>query len=437
MGEHRNDIGAALIGVGGACWVGAIVADGSNAMGWLSVPSIVLFIAGAACLLAAVWAFSGPPHRGEGTVAGHHELAPALSASDGRDLALSLQGELEEASDAIGRARGRGQWWFQSEAPPATVWAQREPELRTHGEHFHKPVRDAYRKVEQHNRDARLRQEAEYEFVGREHPGPTMEVSAADNDDLVRTTGVIKHALDRLSELASERRDSETPAVVTDEHRDALRTALDRAERAIVAQRPRDQSDPLLREMFVAHFPDLDGRLVEWDRRAEQTQAAPWALRDALDQQLAQRGLDQPPYNRPGILEGFAAIIGMRSIAGTLGEALPPVIGTPAALLLAFASDAHHTGYVEFNPSTSGTNARVISWEGSEYPRGQFNARAEALIPPLHELLTEAQGWPGAAAIRSTLDAREAFPVDDVLAAIRRELVRPRFAVVAGCPGCE
>jgi hypothetical protein len=135
--------------------------------------------------------------------------SPVTEASP-RDLALSLAAELVEAADLVGVAVQRGQWWLPSEAAPRAVWNARERELRAFGERFHKPVRDAYRKLAQNNRRAAQGEAAEYRAIGGELTEPGRELSDADRAALEATRGLISHALERLGELESMTRHSGT-----------------------------------------------------------------------------------------------------------------------------------------------------------------------------------------------------------------------------------
>lgn len=57
MGERRNHAGGALLGLAGLCWVSTVIADGTQTLGWDSLPSVLLLIAGGLCLLGSLWAF--------------------------------------------------------------------------------------------------------------------------------------------------------------------------------------------------------------------------------------------------------------------------------------------------------------------------------------------------------------------------------------------
>jgi hypothetical protein len=138
-------------------------------------------------------------------VVAHLRSVPATpgTQADARDLALSLAAELEEAVDLVGVAVERGKWWLPSEAAPRAAWNAREPELRGFGGRFHKPVRDAYRKLAQHNLKAAQAEAAEYRAIGGELTEPGRELSDVDRAALEATRGVISHALERIAELES------------------------------------------------------------------------------------------------------------------------------------------------------------------------------------------------------------------------------------------
>lgn len=57
MGERRNHAAAALLGVAGLCWVSTVIADGTHALAWGSLPSVVLLTVGLLCLIGSLWAF--------------------------------------------------------------------------------------------------------------------------------------------------------------------------------------------------------------------------------------------------------------------------------------------------------------------------------------------------------------------------------------------
>jgi hypothetical protein len=354
----------------------------------------------------------------------------APSQPDARDVALSLAAELEEGADRVGLAAQRGWWWLPSEAVPRSVWSAREAELRAFGEHFHKPVRDAYRKLAQHDRRAAQGEAAEYNAIGGELTQPGRQLTDEDRAALEETRGVIAHALERLSELGSLDGDQR---LVTEEHRDGLRAALNRAQWAVERRSARDEEEPLVHEMFALHFPELERRLTDWDETAHRNVCAPVALKKALGDWLSKRALDQPPYTPVVIADAIGAIIGQRALAGKLGDPVPPAVGDAAVWR---AWDNGRVGMADFNPATTAQNAVAIHMEGAEYPAEGFTARVEGLLAPLHELLAEAQDWAEAAEIRPAADALAAFPAGELIEDLKRAQVRPRMSIVDGCPGC-
>ena len=74
VGERRNHLGGALLGIAGLCWVSTVIADGTGTLGWFSLPSVLLFVAGVLCLGGALWAFG----VGGNIRAGTASKAPSL-----------------------------------------------------------------------------------------------------------------------------------------------------------------------------------------------------------------------------------------------------------------------------------------------------------------------------------------------------------------------
>ncbi len=421
--ERRNHIGGALIGAGAACWIAAVIVDTSEK--FLNLASVGLWLAGVVCLAGAAVMFRG----------GHDQPRAPASTPVAGDVALSLQGELEEAADTIGHALERGRWWLPSDAPPRTVWEQRDAQLRTFGERFHKPVRDAYRKVEQHNREAQQREAAEYNAVGGELTGAGRALSDADRGELEVTRGVVAHALDRLSELAA--RDGDLAAVATLEHRDALRQMLQAAQTAVEGGQPVGDGDHLEREMFAAHFADLDTQLRSWDATVRRDGSAFGQLREAIVGKLRDRQVNHAPYALDGTADGIATIVARRALAGTLGDPLPPAFAEGASVWRAFANDHVMYGMVDFNPYSVNTEQRTLLFEREDYPPGPFPERVAELLGPLYEVLTEAQTWEQAREIPAAREALQAFPRDALVDDLRKAQLRPNLPTAPGCHGCD
>ena len=118
-----------------------------------------------------------------------------------------------------------------------------------------------------------------------------------------------------------------------------------------------------MRDMFKAHFPELDERLTQWDQAVTRNTSAPWNLEAAIEAKLTERGLDQVPYQAANIVEGLAVVTAERSLAGTLAEPLPPAVGDPAALWRGWASDHWMAGMVDFNPRSTTAQGNVLLME--------------------------------------------------------------------------
>jgi hypothetical protein len=57
MERYRGDLGGALVAVGGACWIGAVLAVAGRTLSWTSAYAIGLVAAGFVCLVGAIGAF--------------------------------------------------------------------------------------------------------------------------------------------------------------------------------------------------------------------------------------------------------------------------------------------------------------------------------------------------------------------------------------------
>lgn len=57
MEPYRGDLGGALLAVGGACWISAVLAVAGKSLSWTSAYAIGLVLAGLVCLIGATAAF--------------------------------------------------------------------------------------------------------------------------------------------------------------------------------------------------------------------------------------------------------------------------------------------------------------------------------------------------------------------------------------------
>jgi hypothetical protein len=122
------------------------------------------------------------------------------AVKDVHHLAHGLDNELEKALDRLEHAADRGQMWRPSEAAPDDFWESHEGDLRSMGRHYHKPVREAYRKMADLNELARTRAATQ----PRQSSGPPAargELTDGDRRRLEDAGQAVNHALDRLREL--------------------------------------------------------------------------------------------------------------------------------------------------------------------------------------------------------------------------------------------
>jgi hypothetical protein len=119
------------------------------------------------------------------------------AVKDVHQLAHGLDHELEKALDRLEHAEDNGHMWRPSEAPSEDFWESHDGDLRRLGWHFHRPVRDAYRKVADLNDLARQRAAPASTDAGR--PGP--DLSAGDRRRLHEAGEAVNEALERLQEL--------------------------------------------------------------------------------------------------------------------------------------------------------------------------------------------------------------------------------------------
>jgi hypothetical protein len=122
------------------------------------------------------------------------------AVKDVHHLAHGLDNELEKALDRLEHAADRGDMWQPSEAAPDDFWESHDGDLRSMGRHYHKPVRDAYRKMADLNELARKRA-ATQPRPSSGAPAARGELTDGDRRRLEDASQAVNHALDRLREL--------------------------------------------------------------------------------------------------------------------------------------------------------------------------------------------------------------------------------------------
>lgn len=151
---------------------------------------------------------SETPPDGLGDLIRVHRAPPsglAGSAVSDRAMANLLMGELEESLDIIGEALASEYLWSANVSLPSGRWRQYEDRIAELGPETHKPVRDAYRKLDRARHWARERH-AEGEHTGVIVASPSewgRSLGEAGRGYLEGVRGVVRHAIDALHRIDS------------------------------------------------------------------------------------------------------------------------------------------------------------------------------------------------------------------------------------------
>jgi hypothetical protein len=120
------------------------------------------------------------------------------AVKDVHELAHGLDSELEKALGHLENAADRGRMWTPAEEPPASFWRSHDDDLRTFGSRYHRPVRQAYRRMADLNELAR---ERAGDVAGARAPRELNDLSPADRRRLDAANEAVIQALERLREL--------------------------------------------------------------------------------------------------------------------------------------------------------------------------------------------------------------------------------------------
>jgi hypothetical protein len=135
----------------------------------------------------------------------------AAGVTAGRDSSTALGSvakllieELEVSVDMINTALREGSYWGATWGLPSRRWGERANRERVahERESLDKPVRDAYRKIDEINRGAQRRQ-AEVQTGAILEDGQGLDLTDGDRAYLRDHLGVIQHAIDTLSGASS------------------------------------------------------------------------------------------------------------------------------------------------------------------------------------------------------------------------------------------
>lgn len=173
------------------------------------------------------------------------------------------------------------------------------------------------------------------------------------------------------------------------------------------------------RDCFLAHFPELERPLREWDQAVERVQAAPAALWAALERAAVRHGITEPPFALGPLVDRLAILTVERARSEQL--------------------QTHHELGLEHFRDRAGVGAQL-----SVYLEGQHVARLPAAseaagLGQLREIQTmfdDAQRSKEAAEITSARDAMLDLkqPLLELLAS---SAAADEIAFVEQCPVCR
>ncbi len=248
----------------------------------------------------------------------------------------------------------------------------------------------------------------------------------------------VRDADERAKDLEAQIPNAHTGPFAEPKHEGELRAMLQAVRAALDGQNRRPDLEPLDREMFVAHFADLDDRLARWDAAVARNIVAPGALAKRFVLGLQEQGLDELPYIVEPLAKGLAMITEDRSLRGGLDDDdLPPAYGTLDSIWRGWWGDdpgGAMFGQVGFRPTGTGTYPTALYIEGVS--ESELPVSAAALLNPVYELLGKAQKWDEAHEILSAREALRAFPRESLLEVVKRMQLKPKIVVALRCPGC-
>ena len=150
-------------------------------------------------------AYPRPP-LGEVPALAPRVVRPVAGAKPEASLGVAarlLIEELEISQDTIGNALRDGEYWTAPWQLPVPRWAERgiRERIAQEGEELDKPVRDAYRKINEMNQRVRARQ-GEVQVGAVLHDGQGLGLTSTDESYLRDQLGVVVHAIDALRSAA-------------------------------------------------------------------------------------------------------------------------------------------------------------------------------------------------------------------------------------------
>lgn len=212
------------------------------------------------------------------------------------------------------------------------------------------------------------------------------------------------------------------------QHRADLEADVDMLRAAITLQRHTNFGDPHTDEQhnrasFLAHFPDLDSLLQEWDELIEAAKTAPGSLWEYLQQATSDRGLTEPPFALGRLVDRLATLTLQRARQGQLDT-------------------RHELQFQRFTDRTIDGTQRTVYVEGQnvlalpDEPTPGVQEQIEAAEQRIQALFDDAQASAQAQFLASAISALHAAeqPILDRLAT---HASGEEMTYAAGCPVCQ
>jgi hypothetical protein len=232
------------------------------------------------------------------------------------------------------------------------------------------------------------------------------------NAPVLQARGAAKDAAEKANALEARIPSIAAGPYVTAKHEEALRWMLVEERAALEHQTHRASREPLDRDVFAAHFGDLDDRLVAWDNAIARYTLASVKLRDRFLHELSRLELELP-YDLGTLATGLTTIAGKRALGQKHDS--PPVTALNGSDKLW---------------GTAWTDDHIS-------PENALHALTKPALARIRPLLADAQTWAEAHEILSERQPLLGFPRDELLDTIKRTQLKPKITAATGCPGCE
>jgi hypothetical protein len=216
-------------------------------------------------------------------------------------------------------------------------------------------------------------------------------------------------------------------AAVAPAHQEDLEGQMDLVRMAIELEGPADlaagPSGAEHRATFLAHFPELEDELAEWNDCVERVRAAPGSLWSWLERAAHKRGIEEPPYATGALIDRLAIVTIERSRLGQLRN--------PYELRLE-----------RFGDRVGGGERLTLHAEGQKVVEimGDQHAAAVRVLndaaTAIQGLFDQAQGSKAAAEVGESRDAMHDLK-QPLLEALARAAAQDPITVSESCPVCR